>query len=67
MLGEGSYAKQWLWVWEQTVTSSFPRVGPIIGVEKEKYEEYIENHLKEMVESHGVISFTRSMGLKPLE
>ncbi|KAI8883987.1 S-adenosyl-L-methionine-dependent methyltransferase [Backusella circina FSU 941] len=64
---ESSYTKQWLWVWEQSITASFPHIGPLLGVEKENNEEYIKKHLSDMAESHGILSLNRCLARKPLE
>lgn len=60
-------AKRWRWIWSESCTSMGPYLAPILGVKIEDWPEYLEIHMKNMVESHGHITIIRSVARKPLK
>jgi hypothetical protein len=61
-----SLAKRWRWIWEQACTAMGPYLAPCLGVKIEDWPEYLDNHIKEMVKSHGCLTVIRSVARKPL-
>jgi hypothetical protein len=61
------YAEKWQWAWEHSCRSMYPLLGPALGASLEERDSFLQDHIKEMVKSHGIIYFIRATGRKPLE
>ncbi|KAI9266132.1 S-adenosyl-L-methionine-dependent methyltransferase [Helicostylum pulchrum] len=59
-------AKRWRWIWSQSCTSMGPYLSPLLDVKFEDWPQFLNNHMNDMVRSHGHITIVRSVARKPL-